>query len=471
MCYPIPNCDPRRASKPMLTTPTEESTPERRNRDPIQNIFNYQGSRSPLNKHFPLHSDSNRPFKLRMRNVDEKEEGEEDYDYPPTDSLAPSLRDFTAPTESSIISVSRSDNFTPRQGVHRGAKQELREMFGIHKLTTDRPQFPFYKDSTDRTRVSIHNGKPKNELFSPLKYKADREHFILPVETTNRVGFSTHKDTTEIQSFSLYKDNTNQEGLTDNEQFESPAETTDGDTYASQEDTTYSETVTDSPMNIEQTISPLWETTTSLQTAWDSVSDSSQIHSLLPNSLETDRSKQDEAITREPSKEKAAVLNETTSLDGIQAAFGNQNEHILSSPDPVKQSVTIPTETIPEHGKSEAELEEEHKRLSVDHREPSVNHKQHRVEHIKPLEHQNPRAEHVQTLGEHNTELERKHQWQLFSPVKFSPTTPPSNKQFHSLYNSREEEEEEDNTLRTHSRMEEGELTSNCLSFIRCFKC
>lgn len=470
MCYPIPNCDPRRASNPMLTTTTEESTPERHYRDPIQHIFNHQGSRGPFNKHIPLHSDRNRPFKLRMRHADEKEEDEDDYDYPPTDSLASSLRDFAAPTESSIISVSRSDNFTPRQGVQREAKQELREMFGIHKSTTDRPQFPFYKDSTDRMRVSFHNDKPKNELFSPLKYKTDQEQFILPVETTNRVGFSTHKDTTEIQSFSLYKDNTNEEGLTDNEQLEFPEETTVGDTYTSQEDTTYSEMVTDSPVTIEQTTTPLWETATSLQTAWDGASDS-KIHSLLPNYVETDGSKHDETITRESTKEKAAVLNETTSLDGIQSAVGNQNEHILSSPGPVKQSVTTSTETIPEHGKSETELKEEHERLSVDHSEPSVDHKQHRDEHIKPLEHQNPRAEHVQTLGEHNTELERKHQWQLFSPVKFSPTSPPSNKQSHSLFNYREEEEEADNTLRTHSGMEEGELTSNCLSFIRCFKC
>lgn len=469
MCYPIPNCDPRRASNPMLTTTTEESTPERHYRDPIQHILNHQGSRGPFNKHIPLHSDSNRPFKLRMRHADEKEEDEEDYDYPPTDSLASSLRDFEAPTESSIISVSRSDHFTPRQGVQKGAKQEVREMFGIHKSTTDRPQFPFYKDSTDRMRVSFHNDKPKNELFSPLKYKTDREQFILPVETTNRVGSSTHKDTTEIQSFSLYKDNTNQEDLIDDEQLEFPVETTVGDTYTSQEDTTNSEMVTDSPLTIEQTTSPLWETPTSLQTAWDGVSD--QIHSLLPNYVETDGSKHDEAITRESSKEKAAVINETTSLDGIQSAVGNQNEHILSSPGPVKQIVTISTETIPEHGKSEAELKEEHERLSVEPREPSVDHKQHRDERIKPLEHKNPRAEHVQTLGEHNTELERKHQWQLFSPVKFSPTSPPSHKQSHSLFNYREEEEEADNTLRTHSGMEEGELTSNCLSFIQCFKC
>ncbi|XP_067287431.1 fibulin-2 isoform X2 [Pseudorasbora parva] len=460
MCYPIPNCDPSRASKPMLTTTTEESTPERQYRDPIQHIFNHKGSRGSVNKHFPLHSDSNRPFKVHMRNVDEIEEDEEDYDYPTTDSLAPSLRDFAAPTESSIISVSRSDNFTPRHGVHRGAKQELREMFGIHKSTTDRPQFPFYKDSTDRMRVGIHNEKPKNELFSPLKYKTDRQQFILPVQTTNRVGFSTQKDTTEIQSFSLYKDYTNQEGLTADEQLEFAAETTDGETYTSKEDATYSETVTDSPVTIEQTTSPLWETTTSLQTTWDGVSD--QIHSLLPNTVETDVSEKDETITSESSKENAAVFNETTSLDGIQSAVGNQNELILSSPGPVEQSVTIPTETIPEHGKSEAELEE-HERLSVDHREPSVDHKQHHVELIKPLEHQNPRAEHVQTLGEHNQELERKYQWQLYSPVNFSPTSPPS-KQSNNQFNSRKENEEADNTLRTHSRMEEGLVQSCCVA-------
>uniref|UniRef100_A0A8C1D2X2 Fibulin 2 n=1 Tax=Cyprinus carpio carpio TaxID=630221 RepID=A0A8C1D2X2_CYPCA len=94
MCYPVPNCDPNRASKPMLTTTAEDSTPERRYRDPIQHIFNPQGSRGPFNKHFSFHSDSNRTFKLSMRNVDEKEENEEDYDYSPTDSLAPSLHDF-----------------------------------------------------------------------------------------------------------------------------------------------------------------------------------------------------------------------------------------------------------------------------------------------------------------------------------------------------------------------------------------
>ncbi|XP_026117030.1 fibulin-2-like [Carassius auratus] len=457
MCYPIPNCDPNRTSEPMLTMTAVESTSERRNRDPMRQIVNHQDSRGHFNKHFPLHRDSNLPFKLRMRNVDEKEEDDEDYDYPPTDSLALSLHDFDAPTESSIIPVSRSDNFTPRQGMHRGAKQELREMFGIHKSTTDRPQLPFHKESTDRMRVGIHNDKAKNELFSPLKYETDRERFIRPVETTNRVGFSTDRDTTEIQSFSLYKDNSNQEAQIDDEQLEFPLETTDGDTYTSQDDNTNSETVTGSPVTVEQTTSPLWETTTSLQTIWDGVSES-QIHShhIHPHTVETDSSIEEETITRGSSKEKLAVLNSTTSIDGIQY------QHILSIQSPFKQSVTIPTETLTEHGK----LEEEHKRHSVDHKEPSVDHKQHPAEHIKHLERQKPEAEHVQILGKHNTELERKHQWQLFSPVKFSPTSPPSNKQSHSLFNFREEEEEADNTLRSHSRMEEGlvEIQSCCVA-------
>uniref|UniRef100_A0A8C1AK07 Fibulin 2 n=1 Tax=Cyprinus carpio carpio TaxID=630221 RepID=A0A8C1AK07_CYPCA len=94
MCYPIPNCDPNRTSKPMLTTTAEDSTPERRYQDPMRHIVNHQGSRGRFNKHFPSHSDSNLPFKLHMRNIDEKEEDDEDYDYPPTDSLAPSLHDF-----------------------------------------------------------------------------------------------------------------------------------------------------------------------------------------------------------------------------------------------------------------------------------------------------------------------------------------------------------------------------------------
>ncbi|XP_042622412.1 fibulin-2-like [Cyprinus carpio] len=461
MCYPIPNCDPNRTSKPMLTTTAEDSTPERRYQDPMRHIVNHQGSRGRFNKHFPSHSDSNLPFKLHMRNIDEKEEDDEDYDYPPTDSLAPSLHDFAAPTESSIISVSHSDIFTPRQGMHRGAKQELREMLGIRKSTTDRPQFPFHKESTDGMIVGIHNDKAKNELFSPLKYETDREQFILPLETTYRVGFSTHDDTTEIQNFSLYKDNSNQEAQTDDEQLEFPSETTDGDTYTSQDDTTYSTMVTDSPMAVEQTTSPLWETTTSLQTTWDGVSES-QIHShhIHPHTVETDGSIEKETITRGSSKEKAAVLNSTTRFDGTQY------EHILSIQSSFKQSVTIPTETLTEHGKSEAELEEEHKRHSVDHKEPSVDHEQHPAEHIKPLERQKPGAEHVQTLGENNTELERKHQWQLFSPVKFSPTSPPSNKQTHRLFNFGGEEEEADNTLRTHSRMEEGlvEIQGCCVA-------
>ncbi|XP_051528728.1 fibulin-2-like isoform X1 [Myxocyprinus asiaticus] len=437
MCYPIPNCDPSSVLKPMLETTTEESTPERRYRDPIQHIFNHQGSRGAFTKHLPaLHSDGNRSLKLRPSQVGEEVEDVEDYDYPPTDSLDPSLRDFAFPTESSIT-------LTPHQAFHRGAKQELREMFGFRKSTTDRPELPFHKDDTDRMKIGIHKDKPNKELFSPLKFKTDLEQFIHPVETTNRVGFSNHKDATETQSFSLYKDNLSQEALTDmdsnidNELLAYPTETTDGDIVYSLEDTTYSEVATDSPMTVE-------ETTASWHTAWNSVSKSS-INILLPNTVETDSSKQEEST----SKDEVAILNETASDDGIPPIDVDENESLLSSPGPVEQSVTVsgidPSETLP------TPLE--------DHREPSVDHKQHHVEHRKPA------AEHVQSFEENNTKLDGKHEWQLLSTVKFSPTSPPPNKQSHSLFNFREEEEA-DNTLGSHSRMEEapGLVESCCVA-------
>ncbi|XP_051967561.1 fibulin-2-like [Xyrauchen texanus] len=445
MCYPIPNCDSNSIPKPILEITTEESTPEKLIRDPIQHIFNHQGSRSHLMKYLPaLQSASNRTLKLHPSHMGEEEEYEEDYDYPPTDSSDQSLHDFASPTDSSIT-------FTPRQAFHRGAKPELREIFGFHKSTTDRPKLPFHKDSMDRMKIGIHKDNPKKELFSSQKFKTDREQFIRPVEATNRVAFSNHKNTMKTQSFSLYKDNSNEEALTDidsnidNEQLTFPTETTDGDIFYSQEDNTYSEAVTDSPTTVEQTTSQLWETTASWQNTWNSLLES-EINSLLPDTVETDKFKQEESISRQ----RATVLNETTSDDDIQPTGVDENENIQSSAGPVEQSVTVsgtdPSETLPTP--------------SEDHREHSVDHKQ------LPVEQRKPAAEHVQSLDEHNTKLEGKHEWQLFSPVKFSPTSPPPYKQSHSLLSFREEEEDADNTLSPHSRMEEapGLVESCCIA-------
>lgn len=440
MCYPIPNCDPSRVPKP-----AEDGTPERRYKDDV-----YQGSRGPVSKLLPAaRSDNNGPLNLHPSHDVDEEEDEEDYDYPPTDYLDQSPHGFASPTKPSIISVSNPQNFTPRQAFHRGTKQELREMLGIHKSTTDRPQFPSHKASTDRIQINTHKDKPKEE--NSLKYKTDRGQFILPVETSNRVGISSFgKETT--QSFSLYKDNPNQEDLsdvdsnTDNEHLAFPKETSEGDIYTLEDDTTYSETTTESPT----TTSQLWETTASWQTAWNGVSES-QIHSVLPNTVEADISEL-ESIT--------SVSNQTTIHDGTEPAVVDGNKNILNSSDPIQQSVTASgvdsSQTLPEHGKSPEQPSEE-QRLSANHR----------VDQEKLIEdHKNPTEELARSSGDHETASERKQKWQLFSPEEFTPTSPSPNTQSHSLFNFRQEQEEADNTLGSHSRMEEGEFTNYWLSCV-----
>ncbi|TRY91509.1 hypothetical protein DNTS_029477 [Danionella cerebrum] len=442
MCYPVPNCDADHASKPFQMT-TEESTPERRYRDSIQHLFNPKGSRGLFNKHLPLHIDNNPPFKMRIRNAEEKEEEEEeDYDYPPNDYSAQYLHGLTAPTESSIISVSLSDNFAPRQPVHKGSNQELREIFGIHKSTTDKPLIPFYQGSTERMRVVIHKDKPENDLNSPVEYKTDREQFSLPVETVNKVGSSPHKDTSEIQSFSLYKDNSDQEALIDDEQLEFSFESPYEDTDSSQEDTTYNDTK--SPVTTEPTTSLLLETTTSFQTAWDGELES-QILSHLPHSVEEDFSKEEETSTIGPAEEKDA-FNETVNKYSIDPINGYHNELNLGSSDPVLQSVTSPTETLAEHETPETQLEEEDGTPP----EQSLDYKEYPTEQAKSVDNQSHENEYLQT------ELERKLQEDLFSPVNYSPTSIPSKEQSNSLFNFREEKA--DNTLRNHVKEEDDHM-------------
>lgn len=435
MCYPIPNCDPSRVPKP------QDGMPESRYRDHILQIFNHQGSRGPTSKHLPAaHNNNNSPLNLHPSHIVDEEEDEEDYDYPPTDSLHPSLHGFASPTESSIISVSNPQNFTPRQAFHRGTEQELREVLGIHKSTTDRPQFPSHKASTDRMKISPHK-----ESLNSLKYKTDQEPFILPVETTNRVGISSHRETP--QSFSLYKDNSNLEDLTDvnsntdNEHLAFPKETSEGDIY----DTTYSEKTTESPTTVEQT-TQIWETTASWQTAWNGVSES-QIHSVLPSTVKADSSEPEA-----PEESITASFNQSTSHNGTQPAVVDGNKNILNSSDHIQQSVTVSginsNQTLPEHGKSPLETSEEHKRLSAAHR----------------ADHDNPTEELARSSGDHKTKPDREQKWLLFSPEEFTPTSPSPNTPSHSLFNFREEQEEADDTLSSHSTMEEGSIESCCVA-------
>lgn len=456
MCYPIPNCDPNRVPKPAHVPAVEVGTPDSRTRDHILQIFNQQNSRGPISKHLPAaHNNNNGPLNLHPSHIvdKEEEEDEEDYDYPPTDSLDPSLRGFASPTESSIISVSNPQNFTPRQAFHRGTKQELREMLGIYKSTTDRPQFPSHKASTDRMKISPHKDKSRKELLNSLKYKTNQEPFILPVETTNRVGISSNRE--PPQSFSLYKDNSNLEDLTDvnsntdNEHLAFPQETSEGDIYNLEDDTMYSETTTESPTTVEQT-TQIWEITALWQTAWNGVSES---HSVLPSTMEADRSEPEES-----EESITASFRQTTSHNGTQPAVVDGNKN---SSDHIQHSVTVSgidsSQTLPEHGKSPLELSEELKRLSAAHR----------ADHEKLIEnHENRTEELARSSGDHKTEPDKEHKRLLFSPEEFTSTSPSPNTPSHSLFNFRKEHEEADNTLSSHSTMEEGEFTTYLLSFV-----
>nr|XP_055040032.1 fibulin-2 [Misgurnus anguillicaudatus]XP_055040033.1 fibulin-2 [Misgurnus anguillicaudatus] len=451
MCYPIPNCNPSHVPETRHVAVTEDSTSRSRYGDHILNIFNHHGSRGPISKHLPVgHSDGNSPLNLHpSHTVDEdEEEEEEDYDFLPTDSLDPALRGFASPTESSIISASNPQSFFPHQAFHRGTKQELRKMLGIHKSTTDRPQFSFHKDSTDRMKSSIHKDKPNKELFSSLNYKTDQAQFGFPLE---RVGISSHEDNTDTQSFSLFKDNSSQEALTDgnsstdNEELAFP-------TAETEEETTYSEPITESPTTVEQTTSQFWETTTSWQSTWNSVSES-QMHSVLPSTVKTDSFEHEENITA------------ATGHDDAQPTTVND----LYSSKPVSVSDIDSNPTLPQHGQLPSEhenLSEDHREtLSADHKEPSVDHKQHPLEHSKPIEnHEKTTEELVGTLGDHESKHERKPKWQLFSPVEFSPTSPSPTTQSHMVFNFREEQKETDNTHRSLSTMEEGSDESCCMA-------
>ncbi|KAJ8360864.1 hypothetical protein SKAU_G00173890 [Synaphobranchus kaupii] len=137
MCYEVPDCDPSNIEKPMLATTTEENSPDRHGNN--QYIFDQDDSMDRPSKPYLLsHSDTLPLFKTDPSHVDE----EEDYDYPPRDSLP----DQSPPTEPAVILVSHPET-TVLQDFDQAEKQELRELFGTHEeetdteeVTTDTPQ-------------------------------------------------------------------------------------------------------------------------------------------------------------------------------------------------------------------------------------------------------------------------------------------------------------------------------------------
>ncbi|XP_063071853.1 uncharacterized protein fbln2 isoform X2 [Engraulis encrasicolus] len=191
MCYPIPDCDASKIVDPMLTTSTrEENAPH----NPLQFIFQHQGPRDHVSKPLrPGPGDSLPFFPHLMNNLEDEEEEEEeeemDYDYMPmpTDTPGPPLQDLAAPTEPSIIiSATVPESLTPRVGLHRNRKQELREKFAVHhELPRHRAETTQSPPALAQT-TSLHHGE-----VTTRSWLKGLENQVFPLDTAGAADGGT----------------------------------------------------------------------------------------------------------------------------------------------------------------------------------------------------------------------------------------------------------------------------------------
>lgn len=148
MCYPVPDCDPKKVHKPMLATSTEEVTASRRNNYPY--TLDQQGHTNQFSTTYHLPPNGNVPL---FKSLPLDKEEQDDYDYSPTDFPETYPQSLLVPTQpspfSKIISVIRGPNrperVSPFQSFDKGSKLELVERYGVHdhvaeEEVTDTPQ-------------------------------------------------------------------------------------------------------------------------------------------------------------------------------------------------------------------------------------------------------------------------------------------------------------------------------------------
>ncbi|KAL2090746.1 hypothetical protein ACEWY4_013009 [Coilia grayii] len=186
MCYPIPDCDPSRVAKPVLATTTEQNLHERPYSNPLQFIFQHQGPRDHVSKPLrPPPGDTLPLFTQHPNNLEDEEEEEVDYDYMPTDTPGPPLQDVAAPTESSIVSVSYPESFTPLVGLRRDRKQELRETFAVQHEVARRAETTQAPTALQQTTPQHHG---EVTTVSWLKALGNQ---VLPLETAGAADGET----------------------------------------------------------------------------------------------------------------------------------------------------------------------------------------------------------------------------------------------------------------------------------------
>ncbi|XP_018517011.1 fibulin-2 [Lates calcarifer] len=162
MCYPFPDCDPKKIHKPMLPAPTEEDTASRHDSYPYR--FDQQGHTDQIST---PHRDENLPL-IESLPLDKEEP--EDYDYSPTDLPETYPQSLVFPTQSSssskFISVSRGSEI---QSFDKHSKLELRERYGVHDHPIGREEVTENPLREDQGTVKPHMQEDTTTSWQPSR--------------------------------------------------------------------------------------------------------------------------------------------------------------------------------------------------------------------------------------------------------------------------------------------------------------
>ncbi|XP_039972401.1 fibulin-2 isoform X2 [Xiphias gladius] len=172
MCYPVPDCDPKKVQIPMLATTTEEATASRR--DSYPHRFDQQDREDQFSTPYHLLPNGNLPL-FRSPPLDKEEP--EDYYYSPTEppeTYPQSLVFSTLSSSSSsnkIISVSggsdRPDRTSAIQSLDRQSKLELRERYGVHDHPVDKEEVTENPLRQEQSTVRPHMHEDTTTSWQP----------------------------------------------------------------------------------------------------------------------------------------------------------------------------------------------------------------------------------------------------------------------------------------------------------------
>ncbi|XP_034023505.1 uncharacterized protein LOC117507820 [Thalassophryne amazonica] len=198
MCYTVPDCDPHKTHKAMLSALPDVDTASRHNSDPYR--FQQQGPTEHSSTPYHLSPSGNLPlFKSSPLEKDDLE----DYDYGPTELPETYYDSLSFSTESSssskVISELRDSEVPHRTSkilnFERGPKLELRERYGVHDHPTNREitERPLIVDQSMEATSSLQPSEgltsgqnalfnPETDFQNPLHTRSSQDDVIFPLK-------------------------------------------------------------------------------------------------------------------------------------------------------------------------------------------------------------------------------------------------------------------------------------------------